>query len=271
MNVSHSRSQVDRAQLRALFERAVMDTRAHERLAELQTAGLFAEYFPEVEAMVGFGGKGQGHKDLWHHTRQVVRQTVRRPVVRWAALFHDVGKVKCFSREGGKVSFHGHEVVSARMFDSAAKRTKLFDDDSRARIRFLVRHLGHVEAYAEDWTDSAVRRLGRDMGEHFDDVVHLARADITTRHADKRRRHVHRMKQLVERAAAIAEQDAIVPPLPKGLGDSIMRTFELQPGPRIGEIRRELEAAVDDGSVEAHRDAEHYIAFIRAHRDRFGV
>ena len=81
--------------------------------------------------------------------------------MRWAALFHDVGKVPTFSRAKGKVTFHGHEVMSARLFDKAARRSGL-DDAFRKHVRFLVRHLGRVEAYEPDWTDSAVRRLHRD-------------------------------------------------------------------------------------------------------------
>ena len=49
---------------------------------------------PELEATVDFSQEaGRRHKDVWEHTKQVVRQSVPKPDVRWAALLHDIGKV----------------------------------------------------------------------------------------------------------------------------------------------------------------------------------
>ena len=80
--------------------------------------GILPVLFPELAATVDLVQEtGRQHKDVWAHTKQVVRQTVRRPLVRWAALFHDIGKVptRTFTDEG--VHFHGHAEVGARMFD----------------------------------------------------------------------------------------------------------------------------------------------------------
>ena len=104
-----------------LLSRNVIDN-----LEGLQTGGTLLVMFPEVQALVGFGGDDSGHKDLWGHTKQVVSQCVPKANVRWAALFHDVGKVKCFRRIEGVVSFHGHEAVSAKLFKRAAERTNIF-------------------------------------------------------------------------------------------------------------------------------------------------
>lgn len=250
-----------------VVDQALMCKRPGPELEQLAELGLLGEIFPEVQAMVGFGGQKQGHKDLWWHTKLVVEQTVARREVRWAALFHDVGKVPTFSREGGKVSFHGHEVVSARLFDKAAKRAGL-DSDFRKHVRFLVRHLGHVESYDPDWTDSAVRRLHRDTQRHFDDLLALARADITTKHADKRRRHHARMKELSDRAIAIAKKDAELPLLPKGLGTVLIAELGITPGPGLGQLMKELQAAVRRGEVEPRAEFDVYVCFLRDREDR---
>ena len=249
-----------------LVDRALMANKPQSTLEELQTAGVFQQAYPEIQAMVGFGGGESGHKDLWDHTKRVVSQTIERRAVRWAALFHDVGKVPTFSRNSGKVTFHGHEVVSARLFDKAARRVDM-PADLRKHIRFLVRHLGHVEAYASEWTDSAVRRVQRDMGEYFDDLVWLASADITTRHAHKREQHKQRIAELRERAAAIAKKDAELPLLPKGLGEAIIEAFALKPGPRIGQLRFLAEAAVKEGKLPPREDAQVYIEYLKEHAD----
>ncbi|HHH28597.1 MAG TPA: HD domain-containing protein [Polyangiaceae bacterium] len=248
-----------------VVDNALMCRRPAEELELLLDTGVLEQVYPEVTAMVGFGGEGHGHKDLWWHTKKVVAQAKGRRPVRWAALFHDVGKVPTFSRAKGKVTFHGHEIVSARLFDKAARRTGL-SDDFRKHVRFLVRHLGRIEAYESDWTDSAVRRLHRDCARHFDDLLLLAGADITTKHADKRRAHRSRMKELAGRAAAIAEADAAEPPLPKGLGTLVIEHLALDPGPEVGRIMAELAEAVDSGELPARAEPGVYLRWLDERR-----
>lgn len=254
-----------------LWTRLLLGRHPDEALELLQSTGVLRATFPELQSMVGFGGHGQGHKDLWEHVKQVVVQSKADVVIRWAALFHDVGKVETLSRETGKVSFHQHEFVSARLFRQAARRAGLLDVEVQEKSHFLVRHLGLVEAYAPDWTDSAVRRLMKDLGEHFDRTLMLARADITTKHAHKREAHHQRIHELAERAKMIAAQDAVVPPLPKGIGDALMTAFGIRPSKRLGDLKAALERAIDAGRVPAHQDMGAYVAFLTEHREEFGL
>jgi poly(A) polymerase len=244
---------------------------ADELLEVIQRSGVLGEVFPEVQAMVGFGGHGQGHKDLWDHTKKVVKQAKAVPEVRWAALFHDVGKVESFSKESGKVTFHRHEYVSARMFRQAMRRTGLLGGDFRDRVHTLIRNLALVEGYSEEWTDSAVRRLNRDLGETLEQTLLLARADVTSKHAHKRERVQRLMHELGERARAIAEADAKLPPLPKGLGQALMVEFGIPPSKKLGEIRAALAALVESGELEGQRAVDYYVDFLKKHREDFGL
>lgn len=253
-----------------LWGRVVMGQHADRGLEVLQASGLLRETLPEVQAMVGFGGHGQGHKDLWAHVKLVVKQAAPVTSVRWAALFHDVGKVSTLSKDG-KVSFHKHEYVSARLFSQAMKRTGLLEWETFTEAHGIVRNLGLLEAYAPDWTDSAVRRLIKDLGEHFDRTLLLARADITTKHAHKRERNERRLDELAQRAADIKTRDAVTPPLPKGLGDALMAAFGIPPSKRLGDLKAALEKAVAEDKVEAHQEAPYYIDFLSGHREEFGL
>ena len=254
-----------------LWSRLLMSDRADLALEALQKRGVLRQTLPEVQAMVGFGGQDQGHKDLWEHTKLVVMQSAKLASVRWAALFHDVGKVSSFSKESGKVSFHKHEYVSARLFARAMDRAHLLDGETFAEAHFIVRNLGLLEAYEPNWTDSAVRRLAKDLGVHFDRTLLLARADITTKHAHKRERNDRRLDELARRAAEIRARDAVVPPLPKGLGDALMVAFQIPPSKELGDLKAALEKAVEDGRVEGHREAAYYVAFLSANREEFSV
>jgi poly(A) polymerase len=125
--------------------------------------------------------------------------------------------------------------------------------------------------YSPDWTDSAVRRFARELGEHLDDVLCLGRADITTKRPEKKRRGLDQIEELQRRIGELAAEDARLPPLPSGIGDAIMLAFGLPPSRRIGEIKRALEDDVAQGLVAPREEAELYVEYVRANRERFGV
>ena len=141
--------------------------------------------------MVGFGDGEWLHKDVWKHTKQVVRQAEPRLEVRWAALLHDIGKIRTRSiSPAGEVHFFGHAEVGARMFDRIDRRIPLFAADAALKksVRFLILHHLRASQYDASWTDSAVRRFAKDVGPALDDLLCLSRADITTKRPEKERR-----------------------------------------------------------------------------------
>jgi poly(A) polymerase len=267
-------AKLDVKALRARLDRVVMGDDPERGLDELLEAGALSALFPEVHAMVGFGDGEWRHKDVWKHTKQVVRQSVPRLEVRWAALFHDIGKVKTRSiAPDGKVHFLGHAEVGTRMFDKLDRRMGLFGYEPALKdtVRFLVLHHLRANQYSPDWTDSAVRRFARELGTHLEDLLCLARADITTKRPEKKRKGLQQIEELQQRISMLAEEDAQVPPLPSGIGDEIMRAFGLPPSRKIGELKKGLEAAVEAGEVEPRLPAEAYVEFVRTNRERFGI
>jgi poly(A) polymerase len=260
--------------VRSLLDRIMMSDDAEAGLDALLECGALAAMLPEVEAMVGFGDGEWRHKDVWKHTKQVVRQAVPRIEVRWAALLHDIGKTRTRSiSPSGEVHFFGHAEVGARMFDKLDRRLPLFskEESLKTSIRFLILHHLRASQYEASWTDSAVRRFAKEMGGCLTDVLDLSRADITTKRPEKKRRGLKQISDLAERVRQVQSEDAVVPPLPSGIGDAIMKSFGLPPSRRIGEIKRALEQAVESGEVPSHQDAEVYLAFLRDHPERFGI
>src|SRR5512140_3675740 len=237
----------DGAAVRARLDRVVMGSDPELGLDALLAAGALDALFPEVHAMVGFGDGEWRHKDVWKHTKQVVRQAVPRLEVRWAALFHDIGKTKTRSiSPDGKVHFLGHAEVGTRMFDKLDRRMPLFTPEPALRdtVRFLILHHLRANQYEPSWTDSAVRRFARELGTHLDDLMCLARADITTKRPEKKRKGLSQIDELAARISQLAAEDAKLPPLPGGVGDAIMKAFDLKPSRQVGEIKRALEAAI---------------------------
>ncbi len=262
------------ADIRVPLDRVMMGDYADEGLDALLATGVLDRVLPEVQAMVGFGDGEWRHKDVWKHTKQVVRQSVPRLEVRWAALFHDIGKVKTRSiAPNGEVHFFGHAEVGARMFDRLEKRQHLFKRDEllRAEIRFLVLHHLRASQYDGKWTDSAVRRFAREMGPYLEDLLCLSRADITTKRPERKRRGVALIDELADRITTLAAEDAKQPPLPSGIGDALMTGFSIPPSRKIGDIKRALEAAIESGELPPHQEPGFYVQYVAEHRERFGV
>jgi len=252
----------DKARLRAAVEHVLMGRDVDLALEWLHETRILALLFPELEATVDLvQEEGRQHKDVWAHTKQVVRQTVNRPLVRWAALLHDVGKVptRTFTDDG--VHFHGHAEVGARMFDRIHARFA-FARDERQTIRFLVKHHLRTNQYSEQWSDSAVRRFHREMSAHMTDLLDLSRADITSKRPGRRKTLLAQISALSERVHLLAEADAKLPPLPGGVGNAIMTAFEIAPSRLIGDLKRALEVAIEAGTLEARREDAYYVAYL---------
>ncbi len=239
-------------------------------LDAVESVGCLDAWLPEVAAMVGFGDNEWRHKDVWKHTKQVVKQSVPRLEVRWGALLHDIGKPKTRRiDERGNVTFHGHAEVGASMFRKRVADRLGFEGFERERIHFLILHHLRAAQYEEDWTDAAVRRFYKQMGDGLRDLLDLSRADITTKRPEKRRRGVRQISLLAKRIRDLKTEDAKVPPLPKGLGTLIMDAFDVPPSKRLGDLMKRLSADAEAGDPEPHQPAEYYIEYLRNHRDRY--
>jgi poly(A) polymerase len=261
-------------EVRSRLDRVMMGREPEDGLDALLVAGALDSVLPEVGKLVGFGDGEWRHKDVWKHTKQVVRQSVPRIEVRWAALLHDVGKVKTRSiSPSGEVHFFGHAEVGARMFDRLNRRLPLFEGDPalKSTIRFLVLHHLRANQYENEWTDSAVRRFAREMGGHLDDLLCLSRADITTKRPEKKKKGLAQISELAERIRTLAAEDAVLPLLPSGIGDAIMKAFSLAPSRLVGELKRGLEASVEAGEIAPRLESDAYVEFLRENAARFGL
>lgn len=253
-----------RSDLRSRMDRVIMAEDAEAGLDAMLDCGALGALLPPVENLVGFGDGEWRHKDVWKHTKQVVRQAAPRLEVRWGALLHDIGKVKTRTiSPDGEVHFFGHAEVGARMFEKLQRRTPLFEPSLHDAVHFLILHHLRASQYGASWTDSAVRRFAREVGPYMADLFCLSRADITTKRPEKKRRGLNQIDELQRRVSELAAKDAERPPLPKGVGDAIMAAFAIPPSKRIALIKANLENAVKAGRIEPHLDSDDYVAFLR--------
>lgn len=257
---------LDRSVWQERFGAVLMAPRAAAGLRWLHEARALQLLVPEVVSMVDFHKSCPvHHKDIFDHTLQVVEKCPPSLVVRWVALMHDAGKVWTRTVRQGKVHFFRHEELSASLMEGVAGRFHM-EPELRDRIAWVIANHARANVYTAQWTDSAVRRLIRDMGPYLDDVLAFSQSDYTTRRSQRIAEVRSLASQLNERIPEIAAGDAKRPALPKGFGSLVLQETGLPPGPWLGTIQRWLEDEADAGRLERQREAPFYLAHVRAAR-----
>jgi poly(A) polymerase len=218
---------------------------------------LAEEFLPELPGLALEQDPIHRHKDVLAHTIAVVENTSPHKLLRLSALFHDVGKPKTRSFGGrGKVTFHHHEVVGARMTRERMQALRYPTDEVEAVTKLVELHL-RFHTYRMGWTDSAVRRYVRDAGDLLDLLNELTRCDCTTRNPKKAEALARRMDQLEERIAELREREELAAMRPDLDGVEVMTHLDLPPGPAVGKaLNFLLELRLEEGPLgkeEAYR------------------
>lgn len=256
---------IPRGQLRADLTSILVGRTVGPVMESMVRTQVMGFVLPEVASLRGFHRSSRfHHKDVWAHTRQVVEQAVPRPMIRWAALLHDIGKVHTRSyAPGKKVHFLRHDEVGAYMFDGIAHRLA-FPAPFAERLRALIFFHLRAGLYQTSWSDAAVRRFTAEIGPVLDDLLLLSRADVTSKRPGRRRQAMFHLHALKTRIEDVARKDAArVNHIPKGLGTAIIQDLGVRPGPQVGKLRQLCEEAVRRGDVPANSDIPVFIDFLR--------
>jgi poly(A) polymerase len=251
---------VSAERIREELIKIIMSDHPRIGLTIMVETGLAEYVLPELPLLQLEEDEHHHHKDVYEHTLKVLEQAIdletnHEPelpndlILRLAALLHDIGKPKTRKFESdGRVSFHHHEVVGARMTKKRMKALR-FSSEQIEEVSILVElHLRFHGYGTGEWSDSAVRRYVRDAGAQLTRLHKLTRADSTTRNKRKAAILQAAYDSLEERITQLQEQEELDAMRPDLDGSQIMEILGIGPGREVGEAYKFLmELRLDQG------------------------
>ncbi len=223
-------------------------------------SGALTVVLPEVAALDGVEQPSFHDLDALAHTIQTVSNVAPTPVLRWAALFHDVGKGPTRSVEaGGRIRFFGHAKAGAALAEAACRRLRLSKADTAAIVHLVQEHmrLGELDIDNERAVDRAVRKLDSrqrdaDTGRpavSAEQVLELTMADFE---ATAHREEAEPVRRSLAEAIAASRQRGTETPVTSPLsGEEIMNLLNIDEGEGVGLAKNAIEAALLDGTLAA--------------------
>ena len=270
---------VSAERVREEFMKTLMAPDPRSGLELLVETGVADWILPELPALRLTEDEHHRHKDVYEHSMMVLEQAIDietlhepvsgpDPVLRLAALLHDIGKPKTrkFEKDGG-VSFHHHEIVGARMVKKRMQAMRFPNDTIDQVSRLVELHLRFHGYGTGEWTDSAVRRYVRDAGDQLIRLHKLTRADSTTRNKRRAATLQQAYSGLENRINVLEQEEELAALRPDLDGAAIMRILDLSPGPVVGEAYRFLmDLRLDRGPLGEEQAIEALLAWWAARR-----
>ncbi|MDD3679822.1 MAG: HD domain-containing protein, partial [Candidatus Shapirobacteria bacterium] len=194
--------------------------------------------------------KQKGHHlwEVWKHSLLSAQYCpASDPIVRLAALIHDVGKPIVVKDENGQRTFHNHEVVGAALARKIGQRLKLSNKDLN-RLTKLVRW--HQFSVSEKQTDKALKRFIRRIGQ--ENIIDILAVRTGDRLGSGAKETSWRTESFKKRLIEVQKEPFTITDL-KISGRDVMKILNIPPGPRVGQVLANLFNKVEEGQILNNR------------------
>lgn len=196
----------------------------------MRRTGLLKIVLPELDKCSGVKQPKKFHAhDVYYHSIYACDAAPKElPMVRLAALLHDISKPEC--KKGD--TFYDHDNKGAETAEKIMKRLKFGGSDIN-EVKNLVKN--HMFNYSAEWSDSAVRRFIKRVGlENLEDLFMLRIADMKAMEREIDSGYIKDLKSRIKKA--VDEENALDISDLKVNGSDIMKLLKIRQGPAVGKI-----------------------------------
>jgi poly(A) polymerase len=257
---------------------------------EMEEVGLFEVLFPELGFLKGTSQDRYHHLDVFQHslltfrcleelmqkeiplpedlateTSSYLKQEKKTSWLKWAALFHDLGKEATEGERAGHRTFYGHAEASQKQFGLIARRYRLSNREKTCIDRMIGLHMQPLNLIQEDYKNTLTRRalirFVKEAGEELNGILMLALADtLAARGKEKPEDMEDRLKDLWRRAISV--RDEIIRPLEKSpplISGNDLIDLGLPPGLLFKTLLSELQEEQQEGKISNREEALEWI------------
>ncbi len=275
---------------------------SYRYIRRLQRVGLLTTIVPEIEVMREKPENYYHREGLWGHTLETLKsleeilsslvklfpgmsrkliahldekisgEVERRTLLKWATIFHDIGKPKTVRRDDGRVRFFGHEEAGASLVVEIMERLRFSNKAIKVVDRIVENHMrpGNLSEVSQ-LTDRAIHRFFRDLSEEGVDTLLLSLAD---RYSYRKilpergrepgseisrksiKKHEKTVRKMLSRYYYHKER---ILPKPLIRGDEIMKSFNLPQGPLIGKLLTKVGEAQAGGKLKSREETLQFL------------
>ena len=258
--------------------------RAWRSFVQMRECGLLWEILPELRAGVGMNQPASHHLDVFDHCLEALRwmektladpghyfpanrelieeylRTDRRRLqMKWAALFHDMGKPATFGineDKGGRITFYNHDLQGAEIFTRLARRLRWPREDTSLVSGLITSHMRPFflanNQRQGNLTLKACLRLVKTIGEHLPGLFLVAMADALAGKGEASPEEIEQeVAGLLERLQQV-EQENVAPvrtAAPMISGKDLINHLHLTPSPQFRKILEQVEDAYMEQSI----------------------
>ncbi len=228
-------AEIAEERVREELVKMLMTPRAADGIFLLEKTGLLEYVIPELREGIGCAQNKHHVYEVFEHNVRALEYAAQSGYpfeVRLASLLHDIGKPRTKRGEGENATFHGHEVVGARMTKEIMRRLK-FSHLMTERVRHLVRY--HMFYYnVDEVSEAGVRRFIARVGEeNIDDILKVREADRIGSKVPKA--FPYKLRHLVFMIEKV-RHDPVHPKMLTLKGDDVMKILNVPAGPKIGQL-----------------------------------
>lgn len=209
---------------------------------------VLAKVVPEIIPSFDFDQCSPYHiYDVWEHTLHTLNKIGNEPVLRLAALFHDLGKPSCFTLDvKGVGHFYGNEEKSTEIATEVMSRLK-YDKKTTQMVQEIVRKHGLI---LEPTLKFVKRRLNKMGKEALKNLIELELADVGSQNPKHTYERVARIEEFREIMESVLRDELCFTLDALDVNGSDLIAQGMEPGPDIGRILKILLEEVLDEKLE---------------------